>query len=68
MLLVVFSFQTKKNILISATQNIKEHEFDQYRVMFNSLQEGVLVIDETEIINKNSNKVFKHSIFFCNEI
>lgn len=36
-LLVVFSFMNNKNIVVSATQNIKHHEFEQYRTMFNSL-------------------------------
>lgn len=39
-------------MIVWGTQNIKEHEFEQYRLMFNSLQEGVLVIDAATVTDE----------------
>lgn len=48
--LLLFQFLQvhRKNVLANITQNIQVFEYEQYRDMFNSLQEGILVFDNND--------------------
>lgn len=48
-------------------RSIQQFEYEQYTEMFNSLQEGIIVIDspETEIKEIQTNNI---KIFFANEM
>jgi len=43
--IVTFAFINQKNITASIKEEVDDFEFKNYRTMFNSLQEGVFVID-----------------------
>ena len=52
-------------MLANVDKNIEKFEFDQYKEVFNSLQEGILVT-HTEHVEGREEGNFK--VFFANEI
>ena len=61
----VFVFVNNKNMASVALQEVKMFEYDQYKTMFNSLQEGIIVIDTQ---TKESTEALDYSLFFINEV
>ena len=62
---LIFSFVEQNNVLANVTKNIREFEYEQYKEMFNSLQEGIIVINSPN--DKTADKQ-KYSVFFANEM
>lgn len=64
--LVIFTFIDRQNVLANVTKNLQIFEFESYKEMFNSLHEGIIVINAPETLDKNESDQI--SIFFANEI
>ena len=61
---VIFTFIERSNVLANVTRSIKQFELEQYKDMFNSLHEGILVVNLPNQAEGNRTP----SIFFANEI
>jgi len=46
--ILTFAFINQKNITVSIKEEVDDFEFKNYRTMFNSLQEGVFVVDKVK--------------------
>jgi hypothetical protein len=60
-----FLLINKRNYNLIIQEEVDENEFRIYKEMFNSLQEGILVIDE-QIQNSEENNERIFSLFFVN--
>ena len=61
----VFIFVNTKNMASTALEEIKLFEFEQYKTMFNSLQEGIIVIDTPA---SSTSETKDYALFFINEV
>ena len=63
-LMIVFINLNRQNMVASLTSNLSTFEYEQYKDLFNTLQEGIVVIDfnQTKAALKDA-----YSVFFANE-
>ena len=67
MVVIIYCYVNKQNMLVNIRENVMMFEYDQYKEMFNSLQEGVIVISANQDVSQPS-ETSSFKVFFANEL